>query len=81
MRYLSLLVSMKPPSLMYRKAVPVSMETVQGTKEYGLMKLFLMASSPIAVTIIVALTEMIHFLLRGADDTRTSPSAVVKGIA
>ena len=80
MRYLSLLVSMKPPLLMCRKAVAVSMETVQATKEYGLMKIFLMASSPIAVTIIVALIE-IHFLLRDADDTGTSPSAVVKEIA
>lgn len=80
MQYLSLLVSMKPPSLMCRKAVPVSMETVQGTKEYGLMKLCLMANSPIAVTIIVALIE-ICFLLRDADHTRTSPSAVVKEIA
>lgn len=80
MQYLSLLVSMKPPSSMCGKAVPVSMETAQGTKEYGLMKLFLMANSPIAGTIIVALIK-IHFLLRGADDTRTSPSAVVKEIA
>lgn len=71
---------MKPPLLMCRKAVLVSMETVQGTKEYGLMKLFLMANSPLVVTVTVALIE-IHFLLRGADNTRTSPSAVVKEIA
>lgn len=80
MRYLSLSVSMKPPSLMYRKAVPVRVEMVQGRKECGLMKLFLMANSPIAVTTTVALME-IRFLLRGAGDTRTSPSAVVKEIA
>lgn len=80
MQYLSLLVSMKPPSLMYRKAVRVRVEIVQGRKECGLMKLFLMADSPIAVTTTVALTE-IWFLLRGAGNTQTSPSAVVKEIA
>lgn len=80
MQYLSLLVSMKPPLLLCRRAVPVSMETVQSTEEYGLRKLFLMANSPIAVTIVVALIE-IYFILRGADNTRTSPSAAVKEIA
>lgn len=80
MQYLSLLVSMKPSPSMCRKAVPVGMGTVQGTKEYGLMKPSLMANSPIAVTVIVALIE-ICFLLRGADNTGTSPSAAVKEIA
>lgn len=80
MQYLSPLVSMKPPSLTYGKAVAVSMETVQGKKEYGLMKPLLVANSPIAVTVTVALIEM-WFLLRGADNTRTSPSAAVKEIA
>lgn len=79
MQYLSLLVSMKPPWLMCKKAVPASTETARGTKEYGLMKLFMMARHPIAVTITVALIE-IRFLLRSADNNRISPSAVVKGI-
>lgn len=80
MPYLSPLVSMKLPLLMCSKAVPASMETAQGTKEYGLMKLLLTANSPIAVTITVALTET-RFPQSSAGNTRTNPSAVVKEIA
>lgn len=79
MPYLNLLVSMKLPLSMCSKAVPASMETAQGTKEYGLMRL-LTANSPIAVTITVALTET-RFPQRTAGNTRTNPSAVVKEIA
>lgn len=80
MQYLSLLVSMKPPLLMYRKAVPVRMETTQSPRECGLMKPFLMSNSPIAVTAVAATAERC-FLLKSAGSTRTSPSAVAKEIA
>lgn len=79
MPYLSLLVSMKLPLSMCSKAVPVRMETAQGTEECGLMKL-LTASSPSAVTMTVALTET-YFPQRSAGNTRTNPSAVVKEVA